>query len=202
MNQYLYKYFIMKYIILSFGRSGSVLLAHNIGQKINSLPAYLKNINNPLVNDVIHSHKLLTIDRTQEYTRVFNLRVNPIETILSYFISSYSKQYHKFATDKLNSIDPFVIDINLVQSLCNSYVAWHDYYSETLNQTDCVVVYETMVAGLINPVYDRIYPNKKQLIINYDEVVDKIKDFRTELEIASKPFIDHQNVVDIYQLTT
>ena len=192
----------MKYIILSFGRSGSVLLAHNIGQKINALPIYLKNINDPLVNPVIHTHKLLTIAQTQEYTRVFNLRVDPVETILSWLIANHSTRYHKFATETIDIIDPFVIELGSVQFLCNSYIAWHNYYSGTLDQTDCVVVYETMVAGLISPVYDRIYPNKKQLIINYDEVVEKIKDFRPELEIASRPFIDHQNIVDIYQLTT
>ena len=192
----------MKYIILSFGRSGSVLLAHNIGQKINSLPVYLKNINDPLVNPVIHTHKLLNKQQTQGYIRVFNLRVDPVETILSCLIAGHLNRYHKFATETIDIIDPFVIELGSVQFLCNSYIAWHNYYSETLDQTDCVVVYETMVAGLISPVYDRIYPNKKQLIINYEEVVEKIKDFHPELEIASKPFIDHQNIVDIYQLTT
>jgi hypothetical protein len=179
-----------------------VLLAHNIGQKINSLPTYLKNIDDPLVDAVIHSHKLLTIDQTLGYTRVFNLRIDPVETILSCFICDHSKQYHKFATKKIDIIDPFVIDIDSVWFGCESFITWHNYYSKTLSQADCVVVYETMIAGLINPVYDRIYPDKKQLIINYEEVVEKIKEFQPELEMSSKPFIDHQNVLDIYQLTT
>jgi len=192
----------MKYIILSFGRSGSVLLAHNIGQKINALPIYLKNINDPLVDPVIHSHTLLNKQQTQEYTRVFNLRVDPVETILSCLIANHSTRYHKFAAENIGITDPFIGSLEEAQSLCQRFLRWAQYYSGTLDQNDCVVVYETMVAGLTNPVYDRIYPNKKQLIINYDEVVEKIKDFQPELGIASKPFIDHQNIVDIYQLTT
>ena len=39
---------MQKYLILSYGRAGSLLLAHNIGKKIGSMPVYFSDNYKPV----------------------------------------------------------------------------------------------------------------------------------------------------------
>lgn len=180
------------FIILSYGRSGSVLLAHNIGRNLKFLPVYLKTPEE-LTYPVIHSHLFLTENQTGNYTRVFNLRQDPIETVLSFAIANKNNQYHKFATETAKVTETFCVDLEQVRKLCNGLVTWHNYYASTLTSNDCVVVYEQFIAKLANAVYDKIYPDKDNIILNYHEVYEECEKYKDAMLNSIAPFLQHVN---------
>ena len=88
--------------------------------------------------------------------------------------------------------------------MCRSYQLWHQYYGQQLVSADTVIFYEDLVKNLtdINLVYHPIYTNKKSLILNYDQVLDCINQYRSQLEDSQQAFVTHKNTVDIYKLLT
>jgi hypothetical protein len=180
------------FIVLSYGRSGSVLLAHNIGRNLQSLPVYVQEAKE-LTYPVIHSHLFFSADQTRNYTRVFNLRKDPVETVMSLAIASNNDRYHKMATETLKTTEPFYINPRKIKSLCINLIEWHNTYSPTLTNDDHVIIYEEFVAGLDNPVYDKIYPNKDKIIINYNEVLNECEKYKVDMLASIAPFLHHTN---------
>ena len=191
---------MQKYLILSFRRSGSVLLAHNIGRNAGSLPVYVKE-SNDLSDPVIHSHLLFTVAQTQDYMRIFSLRRDPVQTILSCIIANHTHQYHQFQDQPRAQVEPFEYHAwDQLDRFCEGFITWHHYYSSGLAEQDSVVIYEDMIDRLTTTVYDPIYPNKIQLLMNYQQVVDRINLYQTRMLDSCRAFLTHQGHSDAYQL--
>ena len=184
------------FVILSYGRSGSVLLAHNVGRNVGFLPTYAKSVAD-LGSPVVHTHLMLTADNFAGYQRIFNLRSDPVETVLSSIIANHYKKYHKFKDQELLTLDPFYIDLTNVGHYCQSLIDWHSYYSNQLTNNDIVIVYEQMVNLLNTSVYDKIYPNKDKILLNYSEVKKICNQYQDQMLESIKIFLIHTNTQDI-----
>lgn len=187
------------FIILSFGRSGSVLLAHNVGRSVGSLPTYADYLSD-LGSAVVHTHLKLPAECFAGYQRIFNLRANPVETVLSGCMSKHYDQYHKFKDRDRPSLSPFYLDPSTVVKTCQGLIDWHDYYDPQLANNDLVIIYEHMIDMMTNPVYDRIYPDKQQLILNYHEAVSICQEYRAQMQASIAKFLQHKNQQDITAL--
>jgi hypothetical protein len=191
------------YLILSYGRSGSVLLAERLGRVIGALAYYVKKIDGLTATPVQHSHLMFELVPAH-FQRLFSLRSDPVETIMSMLLVNHYRTYHKFS-DQIVTVEPFIFEKwELITKLCRLYQLWHQYYGQRLASADTVIFYEDLVKNLtdINRVYHPIYTNKKSLILNYDQVLDCINQYRSQLEDSQRAFVTHTNTVDIYKLLT
>jgi LPS sulfotransferase NodH len=190
-------------IILSYGRSGSVLLAHNVGRNVGSLPTYAKGdfFSSGTVLDsdspVIHSHLMLSADNFAGYQIIFNLRADPSETVLSFMIANHYKQYHKFKDQELPASEPFYVDPVKIKHCCQRLIAWHNYYANQLTVNDMVIVYEHMINLLTTSVYDPIYPDKDKILLNYFEAKKICSQYQDQMLDSINRFLLHKNTKDI-----
>jgi hypothetical protein len=184
------------FVILSYGRSGSVLLAHNVGRNVGTLPTYAKSVTD-LGSPVIHTHLMLSADNFVGYQRIFNLRADPVETVLSFVIADHYKKYHKFKEHELPSLDPFFVDSTIIDRYCHGLTDWHNHYAAQLTNHDLVVIYEHMVDNLTTSVYDRIYPDKDKIILNYSETKKICEQYQNQMLNSIEPFLLHKNTQDI-----
>jgi LPS sulfotransferase NodH len=184
------------FVILSYGRSGSVLLAHNVGRNVGSLPTYVKSVAE-LGNPVVHTHLMLSADNFTGYQRIFNLRTDPIETVLSFMIAKHYKQYHKFKDQELPTLEPFYVDPADISHCCQGLINWHNYYANQLTNDDTVIVYEKMVELLTVSVYDKIYPNKDEILLNYTEAKNICEQHQNQMLDSIELFLLHKNTQDI-----
>lgn len=184
------------HVILSCGRSGSVLLAHNVGRIFGSLPTYAK-IESELVGSVVHTHLMLPADKLSGYQRIFNLRADPVETVLSFVIAEHYKKYHKFINQDLSTPDPFLVDLQRIKTHCQRLISWHQHYSEQLTTGDVVIVYEHMIEQLTTSVYDKIYPDKATLLLNYLQARLACQQYESQMLDSISPFLLHKNTQDV-----
>jgi LPS sulfotransferase NodH len=184
------------FIILSYGRSGSVLLAHNVGRNVGSLPTYA-NFVEELGSPVVHTHLTLPAESFAGYQRIFNLRADPVEAVLSFLIAKHYNTYHKFKDQDLPALDPFYINEQDIEDCCRGLVDWHNYYASQLTSTDMVIVYEQMVSVLTTSVYDRIYPDKHTIIQNYSEAKQICEQHLDQMLASTRIFLMHTNTQNI-----
>ena len=186
-------------IILSYGRSGSVLLAHNVGRNVGSLPTYAKDdfFSSQYDSPVIHSHLMLSVNNFAGYQIIFNLRADPSQTVLSFMIANHYKQYHKFKDQELLSQEPFYADPVKIKHCCQRLIAWHNYYANQLTVNDMVVVYEQMISILTTSVYDPIYPDKDKILLNYSEAKKICNQYQDQMLDSIDLFLLHKNTKDI-----
>lgn len=193
---------IGQYIVLSYGRSGSVLLAEKLGRATKTLPSYVTDVSHLGKTPVQHCHLLLKPSHTTDHNRIFNLRQDPVETVLSYTLAQHYQIYHQFKDQSL-AFESFVFDqwVKLHQTI-QKYIAWHLHYAAQLNSNDVVVFYEDMIPKLSDPdaTYHAVYKNKRQLISNYDQVIDRINRHTKRLHDSQKSFVEHENQRDIYAM--
>ena len=181
-------------LILSYGRSGSMWLAHDIGVAIDANPRtisaddvnFLKTYNS---NSPVHSHYSHSFDDISKFTCFFNLRKNPVDTIISCTLTDHYKVYHVFKDENV-ILEPFTFDNwNILKRLCQGYIAWCQHYSAMLNPEHQVIYYEDYVAqNQNNAVYSNTYPHKSTLLINYQNVLDYVLTFKNEMLSAQAPF--------------
>jgi hypothetical protein len=189
--------------VLSQGRSASVLLAWRIAKHVQTLPLYDKDFIQPpniAETHVIHSHACWQQGQLANYVRVFNLRKDPVETILSRILANHHGQYHKTLNDKLDFQAVEFKDWDMVTRYCNQYRGWLQWYDQQLNRDDVVVFYEDIVERLsdLNDHYLPIYLNKPQLLLNYNEIVEYV--FKQNLVQFQQRFLAHQNSFDLFEL--
>jgi len=184
------------FVILSYGRSGSVLLAHNVGRIFGSLPTYAK-LESELVGPVVHTHLMVPADKFDGYQRIFNLRADPVETVLSWIIADHYNKYHKFVNQEQSILTPFYGSLDKVSNLCQHFIRWHRHYSTQLNSTDLVIVYEHMIDLLTTSVYDQIYPDKSSILLNYSEIKLACEQHRDQMLDSIDSFLLHKNTQDI-----
>jgi hypothetical protein len=183
------------FVILSHGRSGSVLLAHNVGRIFGSLPTYAKT-ESELASPVVHTHLRLPADKFSGYQRIFNLRADPVETVLSFIIADHYNQYHKLNNQEL-LLTPFYGSLDKVNHYCQRLINWHRYYSTQLITTDVVIVYEHMIDLLTTSIYAQIYPDKSNILLNYPEIKLACEQRRDQMLNSIDSFLLHKNTQDI-----
>ena len=183
------------FVILSYGRSGSVLLAHNVGRIFGSLPTYAKS-ESELASPVVHTHLMLPADKFSGYQRIFNLRADPVETVLSFIIADHYNQYHKLNNQELLQA-PFNGDLDKVNHYCQRLIDWHRDYSTQLITTDMVIVYEHMIDLLTTSIYAQIYPDKSNILLNYSDIRSVCEQRRDQMLDSIELFLLHKNTQDI-----
>lgn len=150
---------------------------------------------------VIHSHELISPHiLTNRYTRIFTIRQNPVETIVSRIIAQHYDRFH-LTLDNVNDIlEPFTFDqFDSIDQFCESYVSWHNFYSQQLDRRSFVIVFETFIRNLAGQAYEPIYPNKEQQLINVFQVREYIaENHLLKMLRASDPFLTHTNPTNIY----
>ena len=196
-------------VVLSYGRSGSMLLAHNIGQLCNADPVTIQvetldRMPSILSNKTpIHTHLLVSKSVFKNYTQIYNLRYDPVETVLSAMLAHTFDHYHQFVDHAMINHSSFeFVKWDWLSNACRGFIKWHNHYGAQLYTDDYVVVYEKYVEVISNKpnVYQKVYPNKEYLLSNYDRVREFIVDrYFDSMSTSIQPFLQHQNPADIYQ---
>jgi hypothetical protein len=202
-------------IVLSCGRTASVLQCQNIKKNLESagFPQHATKIVH--IKDqtelekvskysmILHSHLMLSNQKLQRYIKIISVRQNYTEQLLSFFLATKFNKYHQMCNESLASLTSFEFtDWNMLKSLCRNFVHWHTYYSKSLSPNDLVVVYENFITNFKSAqIQQEIYSNKSDLITNYWQVSDFIKNNLNENQVLDK-FYQHQNLFDIYDYIT
>ena len=182
-------------LVLSYGRSGSMLLTHNIGRSMGALPVTVSagHDNNFLktykLTSPIQSHGSHTVDDISNFTCLFNFRKDPTNTILSMMLANHFNLYHIWKNQSVE-LTPFRFDDwSIIDTYCQRYIDWCSHYTPMLNSTQWIVYYENYVAQLPDEtIYQQTFPSKSSLITNYHEVQDYVLDFKDRMLLAQAPF--------------
>jgi hypothetical protein len=191
-----------KYLILTYGRAGSVLIAEKIGRAVNSLPIYIKSKNQLENSTVQHSHLTFDKEQIESFVKIFCLRQDPVETILSWIISHHYNQFHRFKQQSYD-FEPFeYTNWNQLTALCNGYVQYHNFYCNNLDNQTAILYYEDALQSLpeIDQTYLPIYPNKQRMLINYDQVLENIVSLHADNMLRSQQWcLNVKNQIDLCQ---
>ncbi len=214
---YQLKNYSQAFFVLSFGRTGSVLLAKNIEKNFRADSAEVSTVVPTLVTaqngdefkivpdplSIVHGHLMLPQQQLLNYTRVFSIRQQIAEQLVSYVLAKRFNLYHIMANELVPDIEPFeIVDWKYIERLCDSYRKWTSFYAPTLTTNDIVVVYEIFSEQLsLGQIQQKIYPNKDSIITNYQQVIEFINDkikYYSEID----KFLQHSNSFDIYKYVT
>lgn len=191
------------YLVLSHGRSGSVILAENIGRMVGVLPKFVTAYPPDLQKFPIqHSHHYFDDDQLEEFQVIYNLRRDPVATILSNVLTDHYRQFHKVAGQEL-MFEPFEFNKwHMINGACEFYCDYHNQYSTQLKTRDLVIFYEDLIPALstVAQTHVPIYPNKHHLIINYQQVLACIKKAEPALLQSQQKFTQHVNCVDFLSM--
>jgi hypothetical protein len=190
--------------ILSYGRTGSVVLARNFGKEFNEQdPVQLTHIidQNYVINletpvEIIHSHLLPELPST--YCKIFSIRPDVADCILSFILSAHYQNYHQ----SLDYYEPFEFtDFRKINYLCQQFVRWHYNAEKLLDNSSYVVSYDQLTSKIIQSAGSTrlIYKEKNKLITNWDQVATCINKHKNKMEASLAKFQQHNNPKDIYQ---
>ena len=160
-----------------------MVLSHDIGivNKYTLRTASVDNSNflKTHIAGVVHSHYCHTAEDIATRTCFFSLRKNPIDTIISGILANHYKLYHIRPRDRLPELEPFCYtDWNKIFQICNYYCSWHKYYAALLQPDHRIIYYEDYLPHLSDAVsFRRTFPEKNHLLINYQQVHDRISQF-------------------------
>ena len=195
------------FIVLSSGRTGSVFLAFNIAKQFDILPTYLldssKFIKDPAERIIVHSHYLHIPTDTNEYVRVFSIRKDIVMSAISMSIASHYKLYHHYQHQNYLPTEPFIFsNWQKLDERCDYIMRWLTFYSSTLTDQDSVIVYETLMNKIPTTVTKQVYPNKENIVINYQEMIDYVTEkYAADMLKNAQIFLDHGNLSDpIYNM--
>lgn len=199
-----------KFVVLSYGRSGSVLLTQHLKEKMGRDWYFVESIENLLPDKKIqHSHCLFPFDVFKDSVKIFSLRSDPSATILSFVLADHFKFYHKhqpaiIKNQTIPQLTPFKFENwEFIDRLCNCYVDYHCYYQNYIDSKDYVVFYEELINRL-DTLADRwslmTYSNKQDLLINYKQVLRYINNnYLSSMIRSHRCFIQHHNPTNIYE---
>ena len=209
-----------KFIILTWGRTGSILLCKKIENNFRANPKYQTNdwslvptlksvkVDNDLAVGtpvaILHSHLLFSRSQINDYQAIFSIRADHVEQILSMYLASQFNKFHLTPLEASTTIKSYELqDWPLLKNFCDSYIGWLRHWLEVLNKNDLVVVYEEFVKNLKNNhIQKPIYPNKEQWIRNYQQIKEFIESNTIENKNLSYRFLNHSNQFDIYKYIT
>ena len=146
---------------------------------------------------MIHSHAFLKSSELKGFTIWFSLRKDPAETVLSWQMVNKFKLYHLFKEQPAPILNTMTFDLKEIKTWCVNFITWHNYYASFLSQENLVVIYEHMMQTLSaqSITYAPMYPNKKEAISNYTEVVDYInQEWLDKMNESIQPFLNHSRL--------
>jgi hypothetical protein len=190
------------YVILSYGRSGSVLVSQLFKTWLDTEAIFVKQGALNLVK-LQHTHLMFSGPELDPYVRVFCMRRDMIECMLSFILCDQYKHWHHLVDKPLQNYQPFEYnDWSLLSDLCEGYCDWHQFYQSQLQSGDLVLYLEDLRKKLPDPCpfFRESYPHKNNLILNHDEVMDRIAKFLPRMRISSSKFAQHVNTVDVYSV--
>jgi len=185
-----------------------MLLTHNIGQLLHADPVALhvakQMPHTPPNNIPVQTHMVAPKVVFNNYTQIYNLRYDPVETVLSSILAHTFEHFHQFTSDDLIRHDCFKFEKwTLLDRMCQQFIRWHMHYGHQLTVDDYVVVYEKYIDVICHRpnAYRPLYINKESLLMNYDQVREFIVTKYLDSMLASiEPFLQHQNPTNIYQV--
>ena len=196
------------FIVLTSGRTGSVFLAFNIAKQFDILPTYLKSDISTFNKDqaeriIIHSHCHHQPADTNEYIRVFSIRKEIVISVVSWMIAVQYKLFHHYQHQSYLPIEPFIFqNWEKLDDCCNRVLQWQTFYMSTLTDKDSVIVYETLMDKIPATAIKQVYPNKENIVLNYQEMIDYVTEkYAADMLKNSQIFLDHENFSDpIYNM--
>ena len=196
------------FIVLTSGRTGSVFLAFNIAKQFDILPTYLKSDpskfnKDPAERIIVHSHCHYRPADTNEYVRVFSIRKDIVMSVISMIIARHYKLYHHYRDQSYLPTEPFVFsDWQKLDDQCDHVIRWQTFYMSTLTEQDSVIVYETLLNKIPNTATKQVYPNKENIVVNYQEMIDYVTEkYAADMLKNAQIFLDHENLSDpIYNM--
>ena len=194
------------FIVLTSGRTGSVFLAFNIAKQFDILPTYLKSDISTFNKDqaeriISHSHHQPA--DTNEYIRVFSIRKDIVISVVSWMIAVQYKLFHHYQHQSYLPIEPFIFqNWEKLDDCCNRVLQWQTFYMSTLTDKDSVIVYETLMDKIPATAIKQVYPNKENIVLNYQEMIDYVTEkYAADMLKNSQIFLDHENFSDpIYNM--
>ena len=182
-------------LILSAGRSGSMLLAHDIGQftKCDLVTVSADHrgfLKSHCSMTPVHSHWLHSADDLARYTCFFSLRKNPVDTIMSWVCADHYNIHHLWSNEQNKLFESFTVtDWRRIDWFIQQHVAWCNHYTPMLLPEHQIVFYEDYVLGLpLDVAYRPTFPNKERLLTNYQQVADYISRSKEIMLTAQSPF--------------
>lgn len=181
------------YLILTPGRTGSNFLAKLLYEK--------QKLTNGIIDDPLVRERLSSGDFSIGHSlELFNLRViqNNFHIILSYrenfietvFSRCIANHFQIWIPNNEKDKKSFRINLDDLDQIVKQKTQWylHYYNLVPLSGID-VVSYEVLMD--LAKVSDWSFDNKENLIVNYDEAVNFIKDSMSEqFKIAHSEFVD------------
>lgn len=188
-------------IVLSPGRTGSVLLAQNLSrvhysqgdvlyykQGITSLDRLRQQ------RLLVHSHDLFSIKELWGIQVIFSIRRNLHDMLISNYIASARGHWHLPQGQKKLEFSKITVDFNRLDNLINRHLSWHQFYQPQLDNRSVVVIYEMMVDHLNQATvgYQPLYPDKPELVSNWQDTIDYLdQNIPTTLRAAHAAFTDY-----------
>jgi len=188
-------------IVLSAGRSGSMLIfrnlakAHyNLEEKSQILGRQENLVERNTHRQIFHSHSKFKSHQFDNILPIFSVRKNIHETLISHYISNTNCQWHLHSHETAEKRDKITVDFVVLQTLIDHHLAWYQWYHHQLSPDSVVIVYELLV-NYLNPAtcaYQQIYPDKHLLVSNWNETVDYLeKSVTAEFQDLHESFIEY-----------
>lgn len=165
-------------VVLTPGRTGSVLLASHLARrKYHSLLVYLDTLEDldrlQWLKDcptAFHSHGRFSLAELDYVKPVYSVRRNLIEAIVSHALSNTLQLWHVPSHDQRPDLDTVTLTLQDLDAVIDSQRLWFQHYFTQLDSNSIVVIYEVFIDLLPASLagYSRVYPDKAQLIQNYD----------------------------------
>jgi len=165
-------------IVLSAGRSGSMLIFQNLARTHYNLEdkSQILRWQTSLAEwqdqrRIFHSHAHFNLDLFDHVLPIFSVRRDIKQTLISHYISNTNHQWHLHSGETLPTRDQITVDFVVLQTLIDQHLAWYQWYSDYLRPESVVIIYE-MLVDYLNPAtsaYQAIYPNKHALISNWQQ---------------------------------
>ena len=189
-------------IVLSPGRTGSVLLSQNLSRVHYSVGEGLYFHTNDRSLDQLrqqrllaHSHNLFSAAELQGIQTIFNVRRNLLDMLISHYIASVYDYWHLPQAQEKPKFDSITVNFRRLQILIDQHQRWHEFYQSQLDSSSVVVIYEIMVDHLIQSStgYQPLYTDKQNTILNWQDAIDYLDhNVPNSLREAHGKFIDYE----------
>jgi hypothetical protein len=188
-------------LVLSPGRTGSVLLAQNLSKlfyTLGEIEYYTDTTDLTRLKSsrmIAHSHLLFEPQQLQDITVFFSVRRDLNATLISHYIASVLNLYHLTPGETRPEFAPIEVNLVWMEQIIEQHQNWYQHYQPQLNDRSRVIVYEMMVDHLLptSVGYQALYPDKVDLIRSYEEVIDWLnRRVPKSMTRAHSEFIDYE----------
>jgi hypothetical protein len=189
-------------VVLSPGRTGSVLLSQNLSRVHYSVGEGLYFHTNDRSLErlrqqrlLAHSHNLFSAAELQGIQTIFSVRRNLPDMLISHYIALSNDYWHLPQGQEKPKFANLTVDFRRLQTLIDHHQRWHEFYQSHLDFNSVVVIYEIMVDHLIQSStgYQPLYTDKQATIANWLATIDYLDhNVPDSLREAHGKFIDYE----------